>query len=29
NIEKLVNGVYVVKVQDDKGNIATKRFVKN
>ncbi|SDR78875.1 Por secretion system C-terminal sorting domain-containing protein [Polaribacter sp. KT25b] len=29
NIENLVNGVYLVKVQDDKGNIATKRFVKN
>lgn len=29
NIENLVNGVYVVKVQDYKGNVATKRFVKN
>lgn len=29
NVEHLVHGVYVLKVQDDKGNIATKRFVKN
>lgn len=29
NIENLVNGVYMVKVQDDKGTIAAKRFVKN
>ena len=28
NIENLVNGVYVLKIQDDKGNMATKRFVK-
>ena len=28
NIENLVNGVYLLKVQDDKGNMATKRFVK-
>lgn len=28
NVENLVNGIYLLKVQDDKGNMATKRFVK-
>ncbi|WP_170064420.1 T9SS type A sorting domain-containing protein [Polaribacter glomeratus] len=29
NLENLVNGIYVLKVQDEKGNIASKRIVKN
>lgn len=29
NIENLVDGVYLLKIQDDKGNIATRRIVKN
>ncbi|WP_339659933.1 T9SS type A sorting domain-containing protein [uncultured Polaribacter sp.] len=28
NVETLVNGIYLLKVQDDKGNISIKRFVK-
>jgi hypothetical protein len=29
NLENLVNGIYLLKVNDVKGNIATKRIVKN
>lgn len=29
SLENLVNGVYLIKVEDDKGNIATKRLLKN
>jgi len=29
NLENLINGIYVLKVQDEKGNIAIKRILKN
>lgn len=29
DLENLVNGIYLLKVNDEKGNIATKRIVKN
>ncbi|MDN3620702.1 T9SS type A sorting domain-containing protein [Polaribacter undariae] len=29
NIAHLVNGVYLLKIESDKGNIGTKRIIKN
>ncbi|KGL63904.1 T9SS type A sorting domain-containing protein [Polaribacter sp. Hel1_85] len=29
NIKNLINGIYLLKVEDDKGNIVTKRIIKN